>query len=168
MNVEVIETRFQLLEAQVKEEREARLGLEEKNLSLEEQLKKQANNRETDLLRFTTTNNQLKAQLKATQQALEVKSNRKQRKGTSRRSSGSRHWKRKSNRKQGKRKAGDPALEQKIQHEERQRKEGDLALLRNEGLPRDYSKVSDKPVIRFGSYGAGDGQFNNPFLLRAI
>ena len=73
MNVEAIEARFQLLEAQVKEEREARLGLEEKNLSLEEQLKKQANNRETDLLRFTTTNNQLKAQLKETQQVLEVK-----------------------------------------------------------------------------------------------
>ena len=28
---------------------------------------------------------------------------------------------------------------------------------------RDYSKVSDQPISRFGSGGAGDGQFDGPY-----
>ena len=30
---------------------------------------------------------------------------------------------------------------------------------------RDYSKVGDQPASRFGSQGAGDGQFNNPWSV---
>ena len=30
---------------------------------------------------------------------------------------------------------------------------------------RDYSKVSDQPVSRFGSKGAGNGQFSSPFSV---
>ena len=30
---------------------------------------------------------------------------------------------------------------------------------------RDYSKVSDQPVSRFGSHGASDGQFNGPYSV---
>jgi len=41
MSADAIEVRFLLLEAQVREEREARLRLEEKNTSLEQQLKNQ-------------------------------------------------------------------------------------------------------------------------------
>jgi len=70
MSAEAIEARFLLLEAQVREEREARLRLEEKNVALEQQLKKQeeklkkqAKDRETDLARFIATNSLLKSQL---------------------------------------------------------------------------------------------------------
>ena len=30
---------------------------------------------------------------------------------------------------------------------------------------REYSKVGDQPVSRFGSKGAGDGQFTNPYSV---
>ena len=110
-----------------------------KNLSLEQQLKKQANDRETDLVRFNATNKLLKAQLKESQLALEQKIRQESEE----------------------RKASDLALELEIQHEERQRKAGDLALFRNVGLPR-YSKVGDQPLSRFGSKGSDDGQFSNP------
>ena len=87
---------------------------EEKNILPEQQLNKQAKDRETDLVRFTATNNQLKAQLK---------------------------------------------------QEVEERKVGDLAIIRNVGLPRDYSKVCDKPTHRFGSKGAGDGLFSAPYSV---
>jgi len=31
---------------------------------------------------------------------------------------------------------------------------------------RDYSQVGDQPVSRFGSDGAGDGQFQNPSSIK--
>jgi len=99
---EATEARFLLLEAQVREEREARL----KNISLEQQLKKQAKDRETDQVRFIAATNQLKAQLREK----EAEDN----------------------------KAAKPRLR------------------------RDYSKVSDQPVRRFGSQGTSDGQFQYP------
>ena len=121
MSAEAIEARFLMLESQVKrlEERntaleEKNISLEEKNILLEQQLKKQAKDRETDLVRFTATDNQLKAQLK---------------------------------------------------QEVEERKVGDLAIIRNIGLPRDYSKVCDKPTHRFGSKGAGDGLFSTPYYV---
>ena len=130
MNVEAIEARFLLLESQAREERDARLKLEERNISLEQQLKKQEEkvisleeklkkqdkDRDTDLVRFTSMNNQLKAQLRD-------------------------------------REASEHALELKIKQEAKERKAGDLALARNVGLPRDYSKMTDKPVSQFGSRG---------------
>ena len=146
MSADAIEARFLLLESKVflleehaKEEREARLKLEEKNIALEEKnialeekntsleqlLKKQAKDRETDLVRLTATNNQLKAQLRDSE-------------------------------------AREQALDLKIQQEADARKAGDLALIWNVGLPRDYSKVNDKPDSRFGSQGAGNGQFQFP------
>jgi len=30
---------------------------------------------------------------------------------------------------------------------------------------REYSKVGDQPASRFGSKGAGDGQFDNPYYV---
>jgi len=114
MSAEAIEARFLMLESQVKRLEERNTALEEKNILLEQQLKKQAKDRETDLVRFTATDNQLKAQLK---------------------------------------------------QEVEERKVGDLAIIRNVGLPRDYSKVCDKPTHRFGSKGAGDGLFSTPYSV---
>ena len=81
MSSEALEARFLLLESHVKK-------LEEKNLELERQLKEQVKLRETDLVRFISTSNQLKARLKAqlrdreaNEQALDQKIHRKQRKG---------------------------------------------------------------------------------------
>ena len=45
------------------------------------------------------------------------------------------------------------------------RKAGDMTLFWNGRLRRDNSKVGDQPVSRFGSVGAGDGQFSNPWSV---